>query len=218
MDAFSRPRPLSKPTVSRLDPFGRLVRATPNRPAKPVPPVPPYNWRTREQKLDPRTESDSAYRAAWGIAGRRPYGTGLRAAFYEFLPDAPRHTRPDIDGCKHYVRQIIETLERNCWTQRERDRLNMLRKIWTRRAEGLDSRYITHGNSPGRGLAAGLWKNAPSRGVRKIFDEMQTAIAESDARYYANAGIKVSRPAPRSAKYVVDAKFPFGRFNPDYKA
>lgn len=151
---------------------------------------------------DRRDGEDSDYRKAYGRDGRAPYGRPLRAAFYQYLPEAPRHSLPNVDGCREYVRQIDETIERGCWSAGEMDRLRQLKVIWSRRAKGQDLRYKTHGNLPGnrdRGKAR-------PHSARAVITEIQNAINES------NDGVKVARS---EQKFVVDPKWPFGRFNPD---
>lgn len=160
---------------------------------------------TRTSQVNPRDEEDAAYRAAWGQDGKAPYGRPLRAAFYEFLPQAPRHTKPDPDGCRVYVMQITECMERGCWSRREMDRLRTLRKMWDRRARGEDARYIAHGNAPGRTNALDRKSARPGDG-RSTFEAIQNAIRESGG---------LVKPAPPTQKFVVDAKWPFGRPNSD---
>ncbi len=174
------------------------------------------NVSTRTQRVphaDARTEEDAAYRRAYGTGGKAPYGKPLRAAFYQYLPESPRHTSANEDECRRYVRQIDETLEQDCWSGNERERLRQLRKIWNRRATGRDARYLTHGNAGGK--TNKVWKaHAAPGSARMVFTEVQQAIVESNARYFEAMGSKVVRDAPPEQKFVVDKRWPMGRANP----
>lgn len=161
----------------------------------------------RQEQVDPRDESDSAYRHAWGRDGKAPFGRPLRAAFYQYLPEAPKHTRPNIDAYFDYVRQIDDTIERGCWSNREITRLNVLRKIWDRRARGLDMRYKTCGNVRGQGRGEKAAAHQPGS-ARTCIEAIYARIAES------GAGQVVGRP---TQAFLVDPKWPLGRPNPDWR-
>jgi hypothetical protein len=155
--------------------------------------------------MERRDGEDSDYRRAWGTGGKAPFGRPLRAAFYQYLPESPRHTLPDPDACRVYVGQIDETLERGCWSPNEIERLRQLRRIWDRRAKGLDLRYKAHGNMPGVNNAHDRKHDRPNS-ARSIMEKIQAAIAES------NGKVKAAR---QEQKFVVDPKWPLGRPNPD---
>ena len=163
----------------------------------------PLPLKRNDGGLERRDQEDSDYRRAWGNSqGKAPFGKPLRAAFYQYLPEAPRHTTPNIDGCRMYVQQIDETIERGCWSTYEMGRLRQLRKIWDRRAKGLDLRYKAHGNMPGNLDSRPARPNSARTILQKIYD----AIAESGGK------VKVAR---QEQKFVIDPKWPLGRFNPD---
>jgi hypothetical protein len=99
---------------------------------------------------DARKEEDSAYRAAWGRDGRAPWGSPLRAAFYQYLPEVPIRRYLGLEWARRYVAEIQRVLDREEWTRDERNRLKQLKKKWQRRADNQDARYNRCGTLGGR--------------------------------------------------------------------
>lgn len=94
-------------------------------------------------------EEDAAYRSAWGLRGKRPFGRGLRAAFYIYLPDAPRGRFLTRADAAEYVTLLDRVAEGHRWPAHEREKLRALRIRWTRRAEGEDARFNALGVTGG---------------------------------------------------------------------
>ena len=157
-------------------------------------PIDRYNktTRTREPKPDPRDECAAADRAAYG---KTPWGHRCRAAFYQFLPEAPKVARGSRDLAKWYVSEIDRVIEMQMWSREEQDRLRFLRKKWERRAEGRDSRYLERGTQGGR-PAQGRKRSAPEI-INAIYDLLDQS-----------GGQKTTRPEVR---FVQDKAWPYGR-------
>ena len=88
----------------------------------------------RQPKPDPRDEARAADRAAWGNWGN----TRHRAAFREFLPDAPVGRHLTRDDAAQYLTQIIAVIEMQQWSWYELEQLRRLRRTWEKRARGED--------------------------------------------------------------------------------
>ena len=118
--------------------------------------VSPVSTRLQAQADDPADREDSATRLAYGIGGRRPWGRGLRAAFYAELPPTPlgRVTR---DEAQLYLDAVIRVREMaGRWSEREREKLRVIQRRWERRVRGEDRRFNALG-----GVFVG--KKAPAR-------------------------------------------------------
>ena len=155
------------------------------------------NVSTRAQRVphaDPRKEEDAAYRRAYGTNGKAPYGRPLRAAFYQFLPEAPKGAYISHDTARSYADRIQQVLDMEQWTADERDRLRVLKKRWMKRAEGHDARFEA------MGVQGGMNEKYRKRGVRDAILTIRQALEKSLGR----------QPAPEQ-KFVVDAKWPFGK-------
>lgn len=93
---------------------------------------------------DPRHEADRDYRRAWG---KRPFGRALRAAFYEYLSDAPTGRYVTREQARRYADQIRDVADLSHtdsdiqWTIYEKRRLRALWIKWDRRARGFDPRF-----------------------------------------------------------------------------
>lgn len=152
----------------------------------------------RQQRVDPREDADADYRAAWGRDGKAPYGIPLRAAFYQYLPEAPKGRFAGRDDAARYVLEINRVIEMQQWSAQERERLRQLQRKWTARAEGRDARYLVLGTQ------GGINNKCRKKTAADIICAIRDAINES-------AGVK----AAPTQKYVVDPKWPFGKPNPD---
>jgi hypothetical protein len=153
----------------------------------------------RESRPDPREEDAAAYREAYG---KRPYGQRMRAAFYQFLPEAPRGRYVGRDDAARYVAEIDSVLERQQWTQREVETLRQLRVKWLARAKGKDARFLAMGN------VGGLNDRYRRKGVADIICAIRDAIEDSAGR----------KPVYPSRKFVVDKGWAFGKPNPDRRS
>lgn len=89
---------------------------------------------------DPRDREDSATRQAYGTGGKRPWGRGLRAAFYAELPPTPLG-RVSRDQARLYLSAVVDVIERRCWSQRETEKLRVIRRRWEARVDGRDERF-----------------------------------------------------------------------------
>lgn len=102
-------------------------------------------------KLDHRQAEDHAYRQAWGINGRAPWGHPLRAAFYEYLGPAPMGRYVSREDARRYADQIRDVMDlahpdgEIQWTRYEKNRLRALWLKWMRRAQGQDHRFNVMG-------------------------------------------------------------------------
>ncbi len=155
---------------------------------------------TRAQRVphaDPRKEEDASYRRAYGTKGKAPYGKPLRAAFYQYLPEAPKGAYVSHDAARTYAAQIQQVLDRDEWMADERDRLRVLLKRWRLRADGQDARFEA------MGVQGGINNKYRPKSVRDIVLTIRAELLAS-----------VGKSAPPEQKFVVDAKWPFGRPNP----
>lgn len=155
----------------------------------------------RVAKEDPRQEEDSAYRAAYGVRGKKPYGTGLRAAYWTELPPPPSGAYVGRDAARAYVGQIDRVIDIGGWAKGEREKLRVMRLKWIARAEGRDARFNA------MGVQGGLTDSLRPKRIADILGAIREAIAES-------AGV----PAPPARKFLTDPGWPFGRPNPDRRA
>lgn len=156
---------------------------------------------TRSQRVahaDPRKEEDAAYRRAYGTDGKAPWGRPLRAAFYQYLPDAPTGAHISHDAARVYADRIQQVLDRDEWTKDERNRLKVLKKRWVKRASGHDARFEAMGVQGG--VNEKYRKKTPDDRLKVLRDE----IAKSQGR-----------PTRPEQKFVVDPKWPFGKPNVD---
>lgn len=83
---------------------------------------------------------DSRTRAAWGSEGKRPWGRGLRAAFYAELPPTPLGLVTQ-DQARLYLDAVIRVREMGGWSTRENEKLRMIQRRWERRVRGEDRRF-----------------------------------------------------------------------------
>ena len=147
----------------------------------------------RKHYPDPAKQEDHDYRQAYGTEGQRPFGKGLRAAFYAYLPEAPTGRWLTRQDAANYVAKIHDVIEMQCWPRHERERLRQLLRKWERRARGEDARFnalgISHGPSE---------KHRP-KSVGDTLLAIRTLIRES-------AGEGDER-----GKVVFDKKWPLGR-------
>lgn len=142
---------------------------------------------TRSQhapKTDPMAEADAQYRRAWGSSGKAPWGKPLRAAFYAYLPESPRATCGTKDAAVWYLAKVNETIEMQCWSRSEQERLRQIQRKWERRAASRDSRYNAIGTT--RGLNEKYRKKTVGDIVQNIY-----ALIE------AYEGKKATRPGQR---------------------
>lgn len=149
----------------------------------------------RRHYPDAAKQEDADYRAAWGIAGRKPWGRGLRAAFYAYLPDAPTGPYVTREDAAVYVGKLRDVVEMGIWPRHERERLRILLRRWEARAAGRDVRFNR------LGVQGGVNDRFRPSNVGDRFEAIRHAIEES-------AGMRVSSPAQR---WTQDAKWPLGR-------
>lgn len=147
------------------------------------------------QYPDPKKQDDHEYRQAYGRNGRRPFGSGLRAAFYAHLPESPRGhvTR---DQAQRYLNQIRHVREMGGWSRSERERLRVLERRWEKRAEGRDARFNALG-----GVFAGTSEKYRRKGVGDTLTSINAILD-------AERGVKSREPG---VKFVRDAKWPLGK-------
>jgi hypothetical protein len=162
--------------------LGRLDAGTPASPRR----------RTRDYP-DPARQEDHDYRQAYGTAGKRPFGRGLRAAFYAYLPDAPTGRFVTRDDAVRYVRKIQEVIDMQTWPRHERERLRVLLRRWEKRARGDDARFN----------AIGLQVGPNEKHRPKTAGDVLAAIRE--------LVLKSAGTTPPGAKFVTDPKWPLGR-------
>jgi hypothetical protein len=144
---------------------------------------------------DPQRQEDADYRAAYGINGKRPYGRGLRAAFYAELAPAPAGRFVGREDAKRYLAEIDRVIDLQCWPRHEKERLRVIRHRWLARAEGRDARFAAVG------AQGGVNEKCRKRTAGDAIAEIRRAILES-------AGETVTRPGQR---FVSDAKWPLGK-------
>jgi hypothetical protein len=154
---------------------------------------------TREQRPDPRDDADAGYREAYG---RRPYGQRLRAAFYQYLPEAPRGRYVGRDDAARYLMEIERVIDMQQWTAREQETLRQLKVKWKARADGKDVRFLA------LGVQGGINEKHRPKGVADIIANIYKAIAESRAL------LDGTRPDNPNTRYITDPKWPLGRPNP----
>lgn len=143
---------------------------------------------------DPAKQEDHDYRRAYGTDGKRPFGRGLRAGFYAYLPDAPIGRYVTREDAQRYAAKIREVQEMQVWPAYERERLHVLFKRWDRRARGLDARFN----------ALGVQGGFPEKYRPKSVGDTLLAIRS----LCADSGGLREGPGP---KFVTDPKWPMGR-------
>ncbi len=152
---------------------------------------------TRAQRVpfpDPRKEEDAAYRRAYGKDGKAPWGHPLRAAFYQYLPEAPAGRYVSHEDAQRYAAKIQSVLDMEQWTKDERNRLKVLKRRWDARAAGKDARFEA------LGVQGGLNEKHRPKSVRDIILVIRHELEAS-----------LGRPVNSEQRFVVDAKWPFGK-------
>lgn len=149
--------------------------------------------RTREYP-DPARQEDHDYRQAYGTKGRRPFGRGLRAAFYAYLPESPIGPHVTREDAANYVQKIQTVIEMQRWPKHERERLRVLLRRWERRARGEDGRFNAR-------VPVGVSNKTRPQTVGDCILNIQRMLRESLGHAPQNPG----------TRFVADAKWPLGR-------
>jgi hypothetical protein len=110
-------------------------------------------------------------------ATTRNWGTRLRSAYYALVGDSPRLKPDDRTGAAAHLARVEAALEHGGWTRGEWRRLHRMKKVWTARANGEDSRFKLVGTRQG-----GLTQM--EQGHRELLESIQrvTKMTTQDRR------------------------------------
>lgn len=158
--------------------------------------LPTKGSRTRAKEYaDPQRQEDADYRAAYGVGGKRPFGRGLRAAFYTELAPAPSGRYVTREMAQAYLAEVDRVIDIPDWPRHEREKLRVIRHRWLARAEGRDPRFLA------MGVQGGVNEKHRPGTVADTLAAIRGAIEES-------AGVQAMRPGQKWAR---DKGWPMGK-------
>ena len=112
-----------------------------SEPVSPLPPPVVPKWPQASASHNPDRDELTP---ADHLSGRR-----FRASYTSLLGEAPTLGPSDRTGALQFADKLSRVIRKGGWSRSERNRLYRLRRIWRRRASGLDIRFNIVGNRRG---------------------------------------------------------------------